>query len=76
MNGEKEILKELSDIKVELVRMSGTLERNTDDVAEHIKRTNALEKKIRKMEILIWCGAGAGIAEYGGSILKLIGILS
>jgi len=45
------------------------------DLRHHIKRTDMLEKKTNKIWYLILLGAGAGIAQYGTSILKILGLI-
>ena len=45
------------------------------DLRHHIKRTDLLESKTNKIWYLILLGAGAGIAEYGTGILKLLGLI-
>jgi len=55
-------------------RMEVHVERNTDDLSIHIKRTNILEGKLQKIIYLLMIGAGVGIALYGPQFFKLIGI--
>lgn len=45
------------------------------DVRHHIKRTDMLESKVQKIWYLVVLGAGAGLAEWGPSILKILGVL-
>lgn len=72
---EDQILAHITEIRVCLTRIEGDIERNTDDLEEHIKRTNILDSKLKKMETLLYVGAGIGLALYGPQFLKLVGIM-
>ena len=65
-------LEQVSDC---LIRMEVNVDRNTDDLAEHIKRTNLIESKMQKIIYLLILGAGIGMALYGPEALKIIGII-
>ena len=65
-------LEQVSDC---LIRMEVNVDRNTDDLAEHIRRTNAIEGKLQKIVYLLVLGAGIGLALYGPEVLKIIGII-
>lgn len=56
-------------------RMAGDVEKNTEDLEEHIKRTNILEGKVQKMVYLLAVGAGIGVALYGPDFLKIIKVI-
>ena len=56
-------------------RMEVHIERNTDDLEYHIKRTDIIESKMQKMIYLLLIGAGIGLSLYGPQVFKLIGIL-
>ena len=56
-------------------RMEVHVERNTDDLKYHIKRTNIIESKLQKIVYLLLIGAGIGVALYGPTAFKLLGIL-
>jgi predicted nuclease with TOPRIM domain len=45
---------DVNEIKVTLAKIEGTLERNTDSLIEHVKRTDLLETKVEllKTEVL------------------------
>lgn len=75
MNKEDQILEHITEIRVCLTRIEGDIERNTDDLEEHIQRTNILENKLKKLEILLYIGAGIGLALYGPQFAKLVGII-
>lgn len=47
-NKLEKILEQLSDIKVVLERHTVLHEKNTDDLAEHIRRTDLLETKLEE----------------------------
>jgi len=72
---EKEILTHITEIRLCLQRIESTQEVNTKDIEKHIKRTDILDSKVHKIQVLIYLGAGAGIAEYGHNALKLLGLL-
>ena len=44
------LFEKLSDLAVDVARIATSVESNTDDIAEHIKRTNLLEEKLEKTE--------------------------
>ena len=71
----------LVDIKVTLAEQSKDIERNADDLAEHMRRTRLLEDRMTPVEghIQRWAGVGkfisiiatiAGIAVAAFQILK------
>jgi len=60
---------------VNQTKMVGNLERNTKDLAHHIKRTNLLESKVQKVWYVALIALGAGLVVYGPKVFKLIGIL-
>jgi hypothetical protein len=75
-NKEDQILEHVTEIRITLTKIQGEVEKNTEDLSEHILRTNLLQDKMRRVEVLLWLGAGAGIAQYGPSVLKLLGVLA
>jgi hypothetical protein len=63
----------LDDISVKVARIEVTLERNTDDLSEHMRRTELLEKKATKVEAIMWTlGAIYTIINLGLAIWKVI----
>ncbi len=62
-------------IEVNMTRMESDLKRNTDDMGDHIRRTNLLEKKMSKIYMVMLMGAGFALATAGPHIAKLIGLL-
>lgn len=46
------------------------------DIRHHIKRTDILESKVQRIWYLVLLGAGAGIAEFGPGLFKLLGVFS
>jgi len=64
----RDLIKVLQQINITLAKMEV-------DVRHHIKRTDALESKVQKIWYLVVLGAGAGAAQYGPTVLKLIGLL-
>ncbi len=78
MNTEDKIqncLEGIHRIEVKMVGMAGDLKRNTDDMEDHITRTNLLEKKLSKIHTIMLLGAGMALATAGPQIAKLIGLL-
>jgi len=72
---EDKILDHITEIRICLTKMEKDVRENTKDLAHHIKRTDTLQDKMRRVEILLWLGAGAGLAQYGPAALKLLGVL-
>lgn len=68
------ILDIVTEIKIDQAEMRKDVSQNTDDLAEHIRRTNLLEGKLQKIIYLLMVGAGIGIALYGPEAFKLIGL--
>ena len=63
----------LDDISTIVARIEVTLERNTDDIQEHIKRTNLLEAKMIKAEAIIWVLGGIyTLINLGIAIWKVV----
>jgi len=78
MSVENKLDKCLESIhRIELcqVEIKADLERNTDDVEEHIKRTNLLEKKLSKVYTFALIAAGFVAAKYGTDVFKIIGAM-
>jgi len=44
--GQEKLLEEISELKIMLVKQEGILEKQEENIAEHIKRTNLLEDNI------------------------------
>lgn len=63
--------------RVELIQVEirSDLARNTDDMEEHIKRTNLLEKKLSKVYMFALISGGFVAAKYGTEIIKLLGVV-
>lgn len=72
---EGQILESIHRIELAQIEMKADLKRNTDDMEEHIKRTNMLEKKLSTIYKLMWVGIGAAAANLGPAVLKLVGIM-
>lgn len=70
-----EIKNSIHRIELSQVEMKADLERNTDDMEEHIKRTNLLEKKLSKVYAFSLIAAGFVFAKYGTDILKIVGVI-
>jgi DNA-binding transcriptional MerR regulator len=43
-------MEDLTEIKVSLAKIEATLDRNTDQLAEHMKRTDLLEQKVEVLK--------------------------
>lgn len=63
-------------IELILTKLQAEVEINTKDLAEHIKRTELLEKKLSKVYTVVLVGAGFALAHFGPSILKVVGLLA
>lgn len=74
MSNEDKILHTLTEIKVDVAEIKKDVSVNTEDLSEHIRRTNILESKLQKIIYLLFVGAGIGIALYGPEFIKLIGV--
>lgn len=63
--------------RIELIQkdMQHDISINTVDLAEHIKRTELLEKKMSKIYAVMLIGTGVAIAHFGPDIMKLLGVL-
>lgn len=59
-------------IEIVMTKMESDLARNTDDMEEHIRRTNLLEKKMGKIYAVMLIGAGMALAGLGPEIVALI----
>jgi hypothetical protein len=57
-----------------LMRIQQDIEINTDDLTEHIRRTELLEKKLSKVYTAALVMAGFISAKLGPEILKLLGV--
>lgn len=64
----------LHRIEVTQARQELILEKNTDELEEHIRRTDLLEKKLRKIYMFALIATGFVAAKYGTEIVKIIGI--
>ena len=63
----------LEDIATKIARIEVTLERNTDDLELHMRRTDLLEKKATKVEAIMWTlGAIYTVINLGLAIWKVI----
>jgi hypothetical protein len=62
-------------IEVVLTAMQKDVNTNTSDLAEHMKRTDLLEKKVSKVYVGVWIGAGFAAAHFGPEIIKYLGLL-
>lgn len=72
-NKVDKILESIHRIELTQVEMGKDLTRNTDDIEEHIQRTNLLEKKLSKVYAFALVSAGFVAAKYGAEIVKIIG---
>ena len=68
-------LESIHRIEISLVEIKADLLRNTDDMEEHIKRTNLLEKKVTKVYTFALMALGFVAAKYGTEILKILGVV-
>lgn len=68
-------LQEIQEIRLEQVKTNLILDRNTDELEIHIKRTNLLEKQVARVFMFAILAAGFVAAKYGTDILKIIGVL-
>jgi predicted nucleic acid-binding Zn-ribbon protein len=64
------IQKDISHIKITSTEMRGHIERNTEDVAEHIKRTNQLEDKV--LDLLKEEYAQKKFIKWAGGIIGVV----
>lgn len=64
----------LTEIRVELAKISASSDENTRDLKYHIKRTDLLEKKTNYITYLLLMGAGASAPSFVPSILKVLGL--
>lgn len=71
----QQIIEALHRIELVQVDIRNDLERNTDDIATHIKRTNLLEKKLSKIYTAMLIGIGVALSHFGPNVFKLLGIL-
>lgn len=62
-------------LEVTITRIEADLARNTDDMEEHIRRTNLLEKKMTKIYAVMLIGAGMALAGLGPEIATLLKVL-
>ena len=70
-----EIQSTQAEMRLTQATMAKDVSQNTEDLSEHIKRTNILEGKLQKIIYLLILGAGIGIALYGPDVIKILGIL-
>jgi hypothetical protein len=61
-------------IELMLRDIQHNVEINTVDLAEHIKRTELLEKKLSKIYTASLIGTGFALAYFGPEITKYIGL--
>lgn len=62
-------------IELRITEMEKDLARNTDDMEEHIRRTNLLEKKMGKIYAIMLVGAGFALASGGPQIISWLKVL-
>ena len=67
MNEDHRIDQSIKNIEILLAKIEV-------DVRHHIKRTDILESKVQRIWYLVLLGAGAGIAEFGPGLFKLLGV--
>lgn len=62
--------------RMELVQkdMQNDIEINTQDLTEHIKRTEILEKKLSKIYQAALVSVGAAVMKFGPDIVRLLGL--
>lgn len=71
----EKISEQLNALAIDVATIKQDVKRNTDDVAEHIRRTDILEAKTHRiLHALIFIG-GAASVHFGPSILSLIRIV-
>lgn len=69
------VMEKLEDIREELARINVVQAKMEKEIAYHIRRTDLLESKVNKVWYLVLLGAGFAMAEYGATILKLMGLI-
>lgn len=74
------VTEDLGEIRAILAGNTITLERNTDDIAHHIRRTDMLEARIARVEFPIkalkWVGGIIfGLATFLGALYQAIDLL-
>jgi hypothetical protein len=74
-NKIEKILESLHRIELIQKDMQNDIELNTIDLAEHIKRTELLEKKLSKIYMAAMVMTGFLTARFGPEVLKIIGVL-
>jgi hypothetical protein len=62
-------------MELTLTRVAHDVEINTNDLTEHIKRTELLEKKLSKIYTFALIGTGVALAHFGPDVIKLIGVM-
>ena len=58
-----------------LTKHESILDRNTEELEEHIRRTNLLESKVKKIFTFALVAGGFVAAKYGTEILKIVGVI-
>lgn len=58
----------LTDIRIDVAK-------NTVDLSHHIKRSDLLQEQQKKIVMLLYVGAGIGIALYGPEFIKLLKVV-
>jgi hypothetical protein len=62
-------------LELQMTKLVSEVEINTDDLAEHIKRTELLETKLGRIYQFMLIGLGILIAEFGPDLIKILGAL-
>lgn len=68
----EKIVEDITEIKVTLARIDVTLEKNTESLVEHVKRTNLIEQQLRPVEKHVAMVHGA--LKFIGIVATLVGI--
>ncbi len=88
LENQTKMADDISGIRVDISKNTSDLERNTDDLAEHMRRTDALERlhennetRIEKLEfpikVIEWLRARAlWIAGFIGAVVTITKIIS
>lgn len=71
------IQSDLTEIKIVLERHTGTLNRNTADLATHIMRTDLLQTLVTDIATMhkLLKILGVGVASLAGLVLTILGII-
>lgn len=75
MNKIDKCIELINEVRLEQVKMNAVLLRNTQDVEKHIKRTDLLEKQVKKVFVFAIFSAGVITARFGPDIFKVLSVI-